>query len=133
MSGRRSSGQGQSSLGYLFGNNSGESGQHDNHQPKAVGISGGGQSSLGYLFGSNTLDQQSNHETKRSTSVSVPPYGTDDVVEEKPLPPPSKKDDNIQSDKSYVYHKVDAENSKDFLMTVSLFNSLLEIKLDVNL
>ncbi|KAI3687575.1 hypothetical protein L1987_81275 [Smallanthus sonchifolius] len=113
MSGKRSSDQGQSSLGYLFGS----SGELDNDESKVLSplvcTSGGGQSSLGYLFGdSKALDQQSNRESNRSSpSVCVPPYGTDDVEEEspkQPLPSPSK---------SYVYHKVDAKNSKDVLMT----------------
>ncbi|KAK1436262.1 hypothetical protein QVD17_02041 [Tagetes erecta] len=124
MSGRRRSSQGQSSLGYLFGESGQQQGNNQSNvsSPAVISISGGGQSSLGYLFGSNALEQQSNHETKRSSpSLSVPPYGTDDVVEESrenPLSSLSKKDDdNILSDKSYVYHKTDAENSKDFLMT----------------
>ncbi|KAD4384659.1 hypothetical protein R6Q59_011193 [Mikania micrantha] len=112
MSGRRSSGQGQSSLGYLFGNSGESLDQPDKDQSKvsspSVCTSGGGQSSLGYLFGSNSLDQQSSHESKHtSPPVCVPPYGTDDVEEELPKKP-------LVSKKSYVHHnKVDADNSKD--------------------
>ncbi|GJY47184.1 SPIRAL1-like protein 5 [Tanacetum coccineum] len=122
MSERRSSGQGQSTLGYLFGE-SDELGKKDNDQYKVSSISGGGPSSLGYLFGSNALEQQRSQESKLSTrSVCVPPYGTDDVKEnspDKPLGPPSKDDDHnsLPLDTSYVYHKVDGENTKDFLMT----------------
>ncbi|PWA80583.1 hypothetical protein CTI12_AA194830 [Artemisia annua] len=121
MSERRSSGQGQSTLGYLFGE-SDELGKKDNDQSKVSSISGGGPSSLGYLFGSNALEQQSSQESKLSSTrpVCVPPYGTDDVKEnsqEKRLCPPSKDDDHNSVDTSFVYHKVDGENSKDFLMT----------------
>ncbi|KAI7726179.1 hypothetical protein M8C21_009629 [Ambrosia artemisiifolia] len=128
MSGRRSSGQGQSSLGYLFGNSAELGQQGDDQRPKvpspsvSISRSGGGQSSLGYLFGSKALDQQSDHESKLSPlAVCVPPYGTDDVKEEsprKPLPSPSKLDDiNNPSHKSYVYHKADGESPRDLLMT----------------
>lgn len=125
MSRRRSSGQGQSSLGYLFGN-SDELEQQGNDQSKlsspSICNSGGGQSSLGYLFGPNALGQQSNQESKLSSPcVCVPPYGTDDTEEiNSSKKPPSMKDDHNLSPKSYVYHKVDGENSKEFLMTVSL-------------
>ncbi|KAI3706979.1 hypothetical protein L6452_25111 [Arctium lappa] len=124
MSERRSSGRGQSSLGYLFGD-SNELGQQGNDQSKVssppVSHSGGGQSSLGYLFGSDELLQQSNQEFKVSSPpVCVPPYGTDDMEEnspEKSLAPASKKDDHNPLPKSYIYHKVDSQNSRDFLMT----------------
>ncbi|KVH90134.1 protein SPIRAL1-like 5 [Cynara cardunculus var. scolymus] len=125
MSGRRSSGRGQSSLGYLFGDSDelgpqGHDGSRVSSLPP-VCHSGGGQSSLGYLFGSGELRQQSNQDSKVSSpQVCVPPYGTDDMEEnspEKSLAPSSKKDDQKPSPNSYIYHKVDSPNSRDFLMT----------------
>ncbi|KAJ9555308.1 hypothetical protein OSB04_009922 [Centaurea solstitialis] len=105
MSRRRSSGQGQSSLGYLFGGDSNELGQPKVSSPP-VFHSGGGQSSLGYLFGSGELGQTSS--LKNSPPVCVPPYGTDENSSEKP---------NNASPKSYVYHKVDSQDSRNFLMS----------------
>ncbi|KVH91826.1 protein SPIRAL1-like 5 [Cynara cardunculus var. scolymus] len=85
--------------------------------------SGGGQSSLGYLFGSTDSDKQQNDRSKVSSSssplVSMPPYGTDNDVEEKPpekAPTPPSKADRSSSPNKYIYHG-DGDKSKDFVVT----------------
>ncbi|KAI3468698.1 hypothetical protein Pfo_025361 [Paulownia fortunei] len=71
---------------------------------------GGGQSSLGYLFGSD--NKQKNEAAPPSSTAYMPPYGID-TDNDKPPESPSPSQD--KSKVSNNYHRVQGQNSGNFI------------------